>query len=52
VRSRSSIAKFPLSTEEKIIGVIVLMPREFALGLDHHDVVLVELRDGLGRPVI
>ena len=38
--------------EKKIIRVVVLMPYEFALDLDHHEIVSVEPTDDAGLPVV
>ena len=38
--------------QKKIIRVVVLMPSELALHLDHHEVVPVELTDDAGLPVV
>jgi hypothetical protein len=35
----------------EVIGVVVVVPDKLTLDLHHHDVVPVELRDGVRRPV-
>jgi hypothetical protein len=37
--------------QEEVVRVIVLMPHELPLHLDHHQVVAVELADHPGLPV-
>ena len=38
--------------EKEVIRVVVLVPYELALHLDHHEVVSVELTDDAGLPVV
>ena len=41
-----------LGDEEQLIGVLVGVPDELALDLDHLDLVVVESGHRLGRPVL
>lgn len=38
--------------EKEVIRVVVLVPYELALHLDHHQIVSVELTDDAGLPVV
>jgi hypothetical protein len=38
--------------EEELVGLIVLVPHEFASGLDHLDIVVVDGGHDLGAPVV
>jgi hypothetical protein len=42
----------PLEDEEELVGLVVLVPDELSLDLDDLDVVVVQLADDLGAPVL
>ncbi len=52
----ASITKLNVDTaaqnQKEIVRVVVLVPYELALHLDHHEVMPVELTDDAGLPVI
>ena len=42
----------PLENQEEVIRIVVLVPYELTFDFGHHDVVVVELRNGPRRPVV
>ena len=47
-RSRSWIVSRPSSDEEEVVGLVVLVPDELALGLDDQELVVVQVADDRG----
>ena len=47
-----SDGNLPLEHEKEVIGLVVRVPDELALDLDHHQVMSVKLTDRSGLPVL
>jgi len=45
-------ANAPTENQEKIVRIVVLVPHEFALDFDDHQIVTVELSDYARLPVL